>query len=112
MLRQLIDDLAASMACDKGLLEAAIFRPQTAITSTCSTQPRPHGIARKQPRFSRCQQEICLAATDTFLVSTVISWSLSRWQRQIHHGFHRQSSVSIGLFREWLAAHVQPLKNG
>ncbi|MGC2527377.1 MAG: type II toxin-antitoxin system death-on-curing family toxin [Candidatus Acidiferrum sp.] len=115
MHRQLIDEFGGIHGLrDKGLLEAAIFRPQNGYYDDLIHEAAAlmESLANNHA-FLDGNKRICLAATDTFLR---VNGHYLELEPLAAYKFIMDSIgkrvFRIGLVREWLAAHVQPLKNG
>lgn len=115
MHRQLIDEFGGIHGLrDKGLLEAAIFRPQNGYYDDLIHEAAAlmESLANNHA-FLDVNKRICLAATDTFLR---VNGHYLELEPLAAYKFIMDSIgkrvFRIGLIRGWLAAHVQPLKNG
>jgi death on curing protein len=113
MRRQLIDEFGGIHGIrDKGVLEAAIFRPQNGyyddlIHEAAALMESP----ANNHVFLDGDKRISLAATDTFLRTkgfylemeplTVYKFIIDSIAKQ---------EFRIGPIREWLSAHARPLK--
>jgi death on curing protein len=115
MHRQLIDEFGGIHGLrDRGLLEAAIFRPQNGYYDDLTHEAAAlmESLANNHA-FLDGNKRISLAATDTFLR---INGHYLELETIAAHKFVTESITKrefrISQIREWLAAHVHPLKEG
>jgi death on curing protein len=113
MHRQLIEEFGGIHGLrDKGLLEAAIFRPQNGYYDDLIHEAAAlmESLASNRA-FLDGNKRICLGATDTFLR---VNGHYLELEPLAAYKFIMDSigkrEFRIGRIREWLAAHVQPLK--
>src|SRR5271170_6894206 len=113
MYRQLIDEFGGIHGLrDRGLLEAAIFRPQNGYYDDLIHEAAAlmESLASNHA-FLDGNKRISLAATDTFLR---ISGHYLELQTIAAHKFITESIAKrefrVRQIREWLTAHVRPLE--
>lgn len=113
MHRQLIQEFGGSQGLrDRGLLEAAIFRPQTGYYDDLIHEAAAlmESLANNHP-FLDGNKRVSLAVTDTFLR---VNGYFLEIEALTAHKFIT-NAISKGEFRmrqirEWIAAHVRPLE--
>lgn len=112
MHRQLIDEFGGTHGLrDRGLLEAAVFRPQNGYYDDLIHEAAAlmESLATNHA-FLDGNKRISFAATDTFL--RINGYCIDVETLAAHkfiNGSLAKREFRIGQIREWLKAHVQPL---
>jgi death-on-curing protein len=113
MHRQLIDEFGGTHGLrDRGLLEAAIFRPQNGYYDDLLHEAAAlmESLGTNHA-FLDGNKRICLAATDTFLR---VNGFFLELETIAAHKFITESIAKrefrLRQIRDWLAAHVRPLQ--
>jgi death on curing protein len=115
MHRQLIDEFGGAHGLrDRGLFEAAVFRPQNGYYDDLIHEAAAlmESLGTNHA-FLDGNKRICLAATDTFLR---INGFFLELETLAAHKFITESIAKrefrVRQIREWLAAHVRPAEHG